>query len=45
MRRSLSNAGAKVEELLLHSKYFHHYFSFIFSRQAMYYNVRVKEKK
>ena len=32
MRRSLSNAGAKVEELLLHSKLFTNYFLFIFSR-------------
>ena len=45
VRRSLSNAGAKVEELLLRSKLFTNYFSFIFSRQAMYYNVRIKEKK
>ncbi|KKB59177.1 hypothetical protein HMPREF1536_00716, partial [Parabacteroides gordonii MS-1 = DSM 23371] len=44
-RRSLSNAGAKVVDYYIHSKLFTNYFLFIFSRQALYYNVRIKEKK
>ena len=45
VRRSLSNAGAKVALYNIRSKLVTNYFSFIFSRQAMYYNVRVKESK
>ena len=35
VRRSLSNAGAKVVDYYIHSKLFTDYFSFIFSRQAL----------
>ena len=45
VRRSLSNAGAKVVLYNIRSKLFTNYFSFIFSRQTLYYNVRIKEKK
>lgn len=35
VRRSLSNAGAKVVDYYIRSKLFTNYFSFIFSRQAL----------
>ena len=45
MRRSLSNAGAKVVLYNIRSKYFTKYFVFIFSSKTLLYNVRTKEKR
>jgi len=43
VRRSLSNAGAKVVDYYIRSKLFIDYFSFIFLPETMLYNVRTKK--
>ena len=43
VRRSLSNAGAKVVDYYIRSKLFTNYFSFIFLPETMLYNVRTKK--
>ena len=45
VRRSLSNAGAKVVDYYIRSKLFTNYFSFIFLPETMLYNVRTKKEK
>ena len=45
VRRSLSNAGAKVVLYNIRSKYFTKYFVFIFSSKTLLYNVRTKKKR